>query len=168
MKKNSSSVALGILLIAAGVLILMNQLDLFRITWDEALPILLLVICAVSMINVARGNKHSVFWATACGVAGIFLLLRNFDVIDSFWFMSEWPVFLASAGLGFIAMYVAKPAEWGVLIPGAICTFFGVIFILDELDVSYYTRELLKNFWPIVLVLAGLGLILGSLRRKTE
>jgi len=146
----------------------MNQLDMFRITWDEAFPIGLLVICAVSMISVSRGNKNSIFWATACGFAGVFLLLRNFDVIESLWFVSSWPVFLVSAGLGFIATYAVKPAEWGVLIPGGICTFFGAIFILDELDISYFTRELVRNFWPVVLVLAGLGLVLGSLRRKTE
>lgn len=170
MNKNSSSLFVGLIFILVGVGLLMDKMDMFSFGWHEIYPVIFLLIAAVSFINAFSGNKNSAFWGGVFGVLGVFFALRNFDIIDYYWFDEFWPIFLIALGVGFIVLYIFNPKDWGVLIPGAILTGLGVLFIFEAMnlidDFFEVVFDTMWTYWPLVLVLIGVGLILGSMKRK--
>ncbi|NIA29899.1 MAG: hypothetical protein GWP06_08330 [Actinobacteria bacterium] len=168
MGKQFTSILTGVLFILVGVLLLLDRYGIFEFSWTKVYPVILLVLSGFSFASVARGNKHSSFWGTVFGVSGIFVFLRNYDIVDYFWYGEIWPVIVLSFGLGFIVLYFFQSYDWGVLIPGGILTFLGIIMVLDTFDVPIYTIETIKDFWPLILVLVGSGLIISSLKHKTK
>ncbi|MBN2411038.1 hypothetical protein JXQ31_05045 [candidate division KSB1 bacterium] len=168
MNNRFSSIVIGIIFIVFGVSILLDKLGFIYFTWDDAFPFVLIALSVLSFISVARGNKSNAFWGTTLGLLGVFFFLHNYEIIPYLWIGETWPVYLIAIGLGFIVLYFFKPKDWGVLIPGGILTFLGLIFFLQTMDMSWYTIRFLKNFWPLILILIGLGLIGSSLDRRAN
>jgi len=173
MNKNHSSLIIGLIFILIGAGLLLDKLNMFDFGWYQIYPVLLILISIMSFISIFSGNKNSAFWAGIFGVLGVFFFLRNFDVITAFWFSEYWPIFLLALGAGFILLFIFKPQDWGVLIPGFILTFIGVVFLVNTLnlyDLEEFIRfvfDLVATYWPLALVLLGLGLILNAVSKKT-
>jgi hypothetical protein len=167
---NSSSLIIGLIFILVGVGLLADKLDMFNFGWHEMYPIIFLLIAAVSFMHAVTGQKNSAFWGGVFGVLGVFFVLRNFDIIRYYWFDEFWPIFLIALGVGFIVLYIFNPRDWGVLIPGFILTGLGLLFIFEAMDLidDFFeiVFETIWTYWPLALVLLGVGLILGSLKRK--
>jgi len=168
MGKQFTSIFTGVLFILLGILLLLDRYGVFEFSWNEIYPIVFLVLSGFSFASVARGNKSSALWGTVFGIFGLYVFLRNYGVVDYFWYGELWPIIVLSFGLGFIVLYFFQPHDWGVLIPGGILTFLGIIMVLDTFGVPIYTIETIKDFWPLILVLVGGGLIASSLRHKTK
>ena len=165
MKKNSSIVP-GLLLIMIGAALLVNKMDWWRFRWDEFYPIALLVLAAASSYSLLRGNSKSAFGASFFLIAGLITFLRNFAIINSLWFVEIWSILLLALGVSFFVLYLFNPHDWGVLIPGGILSFFGVWAFFQDLDVHWFNFHYLGDFWPLILVIIGLGLIVSALLRK--
>jgi len=73
------------------------------------------------------------------------------------WLQQLYPLYLIGPGIGFFLMYSLGRKEVGLLIPGAVLTALGVILLLNTTDFG--------EFWPVVIILAGVLLIVKS-RRK--
>jgi predicted membrane protein len=57
---------------------------------------------------------------------------------------------------------IYKRQFWGALI-----LMIGLIFLLGNLDfIDYSARKIIKNLWPIALIVIGIGLIIRSRRRQ--
>ncbi|MBN1464788.1 hypothetical protein JXA02_03435 [candidate division KSB1 bacterium] len=170
MNKNHSSLLIGLIFILAGVGLLLDKMRLFDFGWQETYPVIFLLLAVISFISAFSGKKNSAFWGGVFGVLGVFYLLRNFDLIPFYLVHELWPIFLLALGLGFIALFIFNPREWGVLVPGFILTGLGVIFILESLDLIHdlfaNIVDAIWTYWPLILVLIGIGLILGSYKRK--
>ncbi len=168
MDNKSSSVTLGIVLVIIGLGLLLNKMHVLEFSWSQIYPLAILAFSAFSFASLARGEKNAAFLATASAVIGLFFLLRNYDIVDYLWFLEVWPMILISLGLGFIVLYVYKPYDWGILIPGSILTFLGIVFLMENLDIAWTTLRLIKNLWPLILVIIGAGLIANSLMKRHE
>lgn len=170
MNRNNSSIIIGLIFILIGVGLLVDKMDLFDFGWQQIYPVIFILISVISFINVFAGQKNSAFWGGVFGVLGAFFFLRNFDLIPFFWFYEYWPIFLIALGVGFIVLYIFNPRDWGVLIPGTILTGLGLLFIFESMDliedVLEVAWEIVWTYWPLALVLLGVGLILSSLKRK--
>ncbi len=166
MNGKISSVLIGAMFIVFGAIILLNKMDVFNFSWDEGVPLFLIALSVLSFISVFQGNKGNAFWGTVLGLLGVFFFLRNYGIIGYFWFDEIWPVILIALGLGFIVTFFFNPRDWGVLIPGGILTFLGTVFLMETLHVSHHTRKLVHEFWPLILVLIGIGLISNSISKK--
>jgi len=170
MNKNSSSLIIGLIFILVGAGLLMDKMHLFNFGWPEIYPVIFILIAAVSLINAIAGHKSSAFWGGLFGVLGVFFALRNYDLIPFYWFDEFWPIFLIALGVGFIVLYIFNPRDWGVLIPGVILTGLGLIFIFEAMNLIDDLFEIILDavwtYWPLALVLLGIALILGSLKRK--
>lgn len=170
MNKNYSSLTIGLIFILVGVGLLMDKMNLFDFGWKEIYPVIFILISIVSLINAFSGHKNSAFWGGVFAVLGAFFFLRNFDFIPFYWFSEFWPVILLALGIGFIALFVFQPKDWGVLIPGAILTGLGLIFSFEAMDLieGFFeiAFDIVFTYWPLILILFGVGLILGSLRHK--
>jgi hypothetical protein len=167
---NSSSIIIGLIFILVGAGLLMDRLDMFSFGWHQIYPAIFLLIAAVSFVHAVAGQKKSAFWGGVFGVLGVFFALRNYDIIRYYWFDEFWPIFLIALGVGFIVLYIFNPRDWSVLIPGTILTGLGLLFIFEAMnlidDLFELVFDTMWTYWPLALVLLGVGLILGSLKRK--
>jgi len=166
MNDRAKSILLGVLLILFGIALLLDKIGVWIFSWEETYPVIFLAISALSFLHVSGGKRDSAFWGTLFGLMGLFFLLRNYGLVYSFWFVPVWPVLLFSVGISFIVLYFFKPHDWAVLIPGSILTFIGLVFLLQELNVWWLGPHLVRDFWPLLLVIVGIILIIGSIAKK--
>jgi len=168
MNKLNSSLIIGGIFILVGAGLLLDRLGLFMFGWTQIYPVIFLLIAAASFVNAAAGQKNSAFWGGLFAVLGVFFLLRNFALLPFFWFTDFWPIFLIALGVGFLFLYIFDPRDWAALIPAFILLFLGSLFGLDSLDIIddafEFIFDLVSIYWPLLLVLFGISLILNSLR----
>jgi membrane-bound ClpP family serine protease len=172
MNKNYSSLTIGLIFILVGSGLLMDRLTLFSFGWFEIYPIIFILISTASFLNALAGQRNSAFWGGMFGVFGAFFFLRNYNLIPFYWFHEFWPIFLIALGVGFLVLYIFQPRDWGVLIPGSILTFLGLVFIFDTMalveDIVEIVFDWVDTYWPLVFILLGAGLILDSLKKKEK
>ncbi len=166
MRKNNSSISLGLILILIGVGLLLHRMNLLNFTIDQVYPLVALVVGAFSGMAVLRGDKNSTFWAGFLLLFGSVTFLRNFDLVDALWRLETLSIAMICFGIAFFILYAFKPNDWGVLIPGSILTFLGLIMVLDDLNISWFTIDKIKSLWPLILIIIGAGIILSSLKKK--
>jgi hypothetical protein len=165
--KESKIPLLGIFLIVLGSLMLLDRLDVVYLGWGR---ILWLVGAAAGAAFAVEGfvtkRQARVFWGSFLFYASALFLARLWRLID-FWGI-PWVAFLSLAlGLAFFMLFVYDPRNVGILIPALIFGGFGAtVFLvewdyLDWWDVRYYIR----NYWPVLLILLGFGIIL---KRKPQ
>lgn len=166
MQKQSGTFIFGFILILIGVGLLLDRYRILAFSWDQLLPILLLILSITSFISLARGNRNAVFWGVGLAVVGLFYFLKNFDLVPYYWLRHlDGSVILIALGLAFTSLFVVKPSDWGVLIPGGILLLIGLLRLLQEFDVNLISEEMIADYWPAILVLIGLGLIVNTLKK---
>ncbi len=165
----SNTLIIGVIFIFIGVFMLLDKFAVLRFSWYEIYPLAMLLFAALLWTKSMSGKHDSVFWASFFSVLGIFFFLRNYDMVDYLWFADVWPVLLVALGAGFISLFAFRSSEWGLLIPGSFLTLVGILFFLDDMNITYeYTHYLASNFWALLLVLLGGGLIVSALRRRQK
>jgi len=160
----------GIFLIIFGALLLLNKMVPDMISWRHVYPVILIGLGLWWLLAAScpqKKDKGGVFPGTVLFLIGLFFFLRNFDIVPYYYVRDIWPVFLIIFGLGLVASFIAKPSDWGVLIPGGIFLFLGVFFLLKMYYIiDWELWELVGDYWPVILILIGGSIILGSLKRK--
>ena len=164
--KNLSSVFLGVALILAGIAILLNQYQVLEFGWNQFYPLALIGLGVYFILDIVQGNKGAIFWATISIFLGLFFFLRNFGYIPFFWIEEYWPLFMLIFGLAFISLFVMKPEDWGLLIPGSILSFLGLAIASYTMGFQSYPVRVLWRFWPLLLVLIGVVLIWNSIQSR--
>ncbi|MDZ7265411.1 MAG: DUF5668 domain-containing protein [candidate division KSB1 bacterium] len=170
MSNHKSSVWPGVILIIIGALLLVNKLTEIPFGWPQIYPVLFVglgIMFFGSVIN--RQNKGAVFPGTILLLMGVLFLLRNWDLVPYRYVRDIWPIMAVILGLAFLSLFFVKPSDWGVLIPASIFLFFGAAIWLDKLDIIYIDIwDLWSNYWPVLLIIIGIGIIAGSLRSSTS
>lgn len=160
MRKQLTSIFLGAVLIFAGLILFLEKLDLLFFTWFEIYPVILLLLATFSYLSVSQQNKNAVFWGTCFAVIGLFFLLRNYGFVEFMWTVPLYTVFAVAPGLGLVALFLVKPDDWGVLIPGGFLLLIGGVGIAQAIGMD--PNDILA-YWPVLLILLGLGMILRSI-----
>ncbi len=171
MAKDERSFWPGVILIALGTYFLLRRLDLIDIRWYETYPFILLILGGLFMTNaVVKKERGAVFPGTVLLVLGAFFFLRNFNLLPFGFYLFDledyWPVFLLAFGLGFVVLFFFKGEDWGLLIPGGLLLFFGAVILLRNLRVFYWRH--FSDYWPVVLIVIGLAIVVNSLRRRPQ
>lgn len=161
-----STLLWGFIFILIGVVLLFRRLDIWTLSWNELYPIGLMALGVFAFVKVAQGDKNASFWGTFFLSIGILTFLRNYLIFDALWALEFWTIGLLALGLGFFVLYGIKPGDWGVLIPGSILIFLGLVSLLDDLDVPWFTIEAVKDYWPAILIVVGVGIIISSLMKR--
>jgi hypothetical protein len=73
-----------------------------------------------------------------------------------------WPTFILGPGVGLLMMYLFGKRESGLLIPAFILIGLSAIFFVAFGPFRYYSR-----YWPVLLILVGLFLLLKRQRVQT-
>jgi hypothetical protein len=133
---------------------------------------LVVIIGAVFAVVAVTLNKRSVYFFIAAFFlqTGFFLVLSSLNILP-FSLSQSWPLFSIFAGLSlFIAGYhrYGKIRPWYV-VPSVALVILGCILLMFSFDVVPFSfSHFILNWWPLLLVLAGLILVLASLRPKTK
>ena len=168
MSTHKHSIWPGLILIVIGALLLVNKLVPYSIGWYEIYPLILMALGVLIFISViGKQDKGAVFFGTFLVLLGLFFFLRNFDIIPYYYMREVWPIFLIILGLSFVSVFITKPYDWGVLIPGGILLFLGIVFLLRKLHIIYLDiGDIIADYWPVILIIIGGGIILGALKKQ--
>lgn len=120
MKRLESRVLWGVLLIAAGILFLLQSLGIIRVTaliW----PVLIGVASLAFLFVFARGPQSN-WWAAIPGfvllsIAGIAALNELAPQVGE---AVGGPLFLGGIALSFWVIYLFNPGHWWAVIPGGV------------------------------------------------
>jgi hypothetical protein len=159
----------GIILILAGVAFLLDQLHVIDFGWGKVLWAVVAVMGAVLAFSAFTNNEQGkIFFGTILFLFGLFFFLRSLDIIRHGNHVF-WPALLMIIGFAFLMLFVSNAREWVLLIPSVLFVGLGVVFMLAELRYLYYWDVwcAIGQYWPVVLILIGIGLIAGRVARKT-
>ena len=171
MPDKKSSIVPGALMIIVGGLLLLHRLDLIYLRWRDTYPLIMLGLSVWLFISAfSKEDKGQVFPATILLILGAFFFMRNFNLFlfDYYFYDWEdaWPIFLVAVGAGFVTLFIFKPDDWGVLIPGGILLGLGVVFFLRNFGFFYWFD--FANFWPVILIAIGVFLVLSGMNKKPK
>ena len=167
MSSHRHSLWPGLILILLGALLLMRKLTPYSFGFYEIYPIVIMGIGVLLFVSViGKRDKGAIFPGTILLLLGLFFFLRNYDLVPYRYVRDIWPMLLVILGIAFLAVFLTKPSDWGVLIPAATFLFFGIVLLLNRLDVFYLdVWDIIADYWPIALIVVGAGIILGSFKR---
>lgn len=164
---------LGVILIAVGIILLMDRIGMLDLSfWNIVTGIIILYGATLVIRSFNTGDRSKVFWGTTLFLLGLFFILDSMNMITT-----RYPVFVPAIflilGFSFFMMYVYNVRDWHLLIPTLFFVAIGGLIIAEELSLFYAYRieYYLLKFWPVLLIVFGLGLLLKSRRRsqsKTE
>ncbi|MGA9117989.1 MAG: DUF5668 domain-containing protein [Bacteroidota bacterium] len=158
---------LGIGLIAFGVILLLQQLNVFDLRWHDTFWA---IVFLGGIFLVVRGftNQGGGVFLGVCAVAigGYRLLAMHSDIfIPSYLY---FPSLLVLAGVGILAVYATRPRQWHLLVPSVILMSLGGLIIMSE--EGYFNRweliDFIRIWWPAALVLFGTAMILNQGRKN--
>jgi hypothetical protein len=160
----------GLILMFLGSVFLLGSLaGLSRISVAVSfLFVILGSICAAMAIQLDKRGLY-LFLAVFFLLAGFFLFLLALQVFP-LRFSEGWPLLSVFAGLSLF------PAGWrrfgvlrtGYVVPSIAFVILGLALLVFSLDlVAFSFRQFMLDWWPLLVVLAGLVLVLVSFGSKS-
>lgn len=164
-RHNHQGKVFGYSLVIIGLLFLLNSFDIWEFHWSQ----IMIVIGVFFYAGACAGSdKGPVFPGTIVLLIGLFYQLREFRILnDSMEYM--WPVFLLIAGAAFLLLYIFRPTDWGLMIPGGILIVLGLLFFAYNYEViDLDPGRLISRYWPLILVVAGAKMLVDSRRNRSR
>ncbi len=164
MDEKKRSLLPGFGMILGGVWLLSRRFFPGMIHWPQVWPVLLICLSVLLFVDaIQRRRSGSLFWAMVLLSVGLFFLLQRLELIPYFHSDEYWPIFLIAFGLGFTALFVYNPRDWGVLIPAGICFFIGLQTSSRTLQRYIWNWEhILSRYWPVLFIAVGIVLLVRS------
>lgn len=148
----------GVLLVLGGLLFLLQSLDLFSgvlASFWNVVGILAFAVGGFVFLATFLNNPKENWWAAIPGFTLLGLLFAAVaDYFGSFASDLSGGFFLASIGVGFLAVYLFNRELWWALIPFGILTTLGVVATIDE----FASRWEWTDFDSGAIFFIGLGL----------
>ncbi len=157
----------GVVLTVLGVLLLFwtNNFISGLVRWW---PLIITLVGALLLYRAWFGKARSsaVFWGLLLFLSGTFILLLSTGLIPGNLTLKElWPVFMGIVGTSLIpygARY-RRTVRVTLVIPGVILIVLMGLFLLFSLSIVQQTfAEFFITWWPLVLVLMGVTLIVSG------
>ena len=133
MKKDQSRLILGGALILAGILFLLQELNIlgnaFQYLW------LILMAAGAAVFIWIYFTKKEQWWAIIPGLTLLGLSLSSLDSLLNFYPGSNWTgaVFLGCIGLAFWLIYLRRQDQWWAIIPGGVLLTLAAVAGLDNI-----------------------------------
>lgn len=159
---NSKSSIFGILLIVLGSILLLDRLEVISFGWGRIFWMFLGIWGAVLAVQgFTMKRRGRIFWGSLLFFFGIFFSLDAWNLI---WLTDElgFAGMSLALGLAFVMLYVFEPRNVGVLVPAVLFVGFGAVMILVEYTYLdwWEVRRAIRDYWPVVLILWGLAILL--------
>lgn len=156
----------GILLLVVGAALLLEKLEVIEFGWSRILWAAVALLGAAIVIRAfVQDGRGRIFWGTVLFLYGLYFFMRSLHLVEG-QFTVFMPASMTILGFAFLMLFVSDPKDWHLLIPSVILLGFGGAFMLTE--VGYIRRwemwDTVRTWWPLILVLVGLSLILRRRR----
>lgn len=158
----------GILLIIIGVIILLYSLDISIFCWEYFRGYGALIIgFLLLMKGNSRPHKKGLFLGSFIFLIGIYYTLG----LTQFYSISRGlsiGVFTIALGISFYSLFFFKRRDWGYLLFGNFIIIIGLFFLLEYMKKlpSYLLIDTVDQFWPLLLIVFGLILLMKPLTRR--
>ncbi len=160
----------GIILILLGTALLIHQTGLINIRFFQIIWIALALWgFIITLRGFATNSKGKIFWGTVLFLSGVSFIIHSFDLIEM-----PHRIFLPAVfiifGFAFLMMFLDNFREFSSFLLSIIFFVIGSLLILAEIgylnrwDVVYY----IKNYWPVILIILGVGLILKRRQKQLD
>lgn len=150
----------ALILIAAGVLLLLINLNVLDIRLYSQWP-LILILAGIGMWSGFLDNRRD--WGLV--IPGTILLCVGTlfyccSVISWRLMLTWWPVFIIAPGLGLMLAYLVGDRFVGLLIPASILTLVGLIMLV-QIQLDNYALLL-----PVLFIVGGVIVLITAMRRR--
>jgi hypothetical protein len=141
---------------------LFDHLHVLAMSWWVLFWVSIVMVSGVALVRNIRARDGAIFWWTVLLFFGVYKTMRALGVV-SFHESMGLPLLLFIAGAALVAMVVAQPARWHMLVPAAASLVLGTAMLLAEMDVlaAADVRLAVRNYWPVALILFGAALLLN-------
>jgi hypothetical protein len=169
---SNSSVIGGILLIALGLVFFAVTQGFLNLSWGNIWPAFLVIVGVVALAqgfatDDPKRRTGQVFGGTLLTLLGGFFFATTLDLISWGDQGSLWPIYPLIVGVSFFAAYFASGREQnGYLIPAAILTLVGVVFLAFILTGTSYA--LIGKLWPLFLIIGGVLMLVAPRARQAN
>ena len=169
MEKKKHSLIPGIFLIGLGLWMLADHVPSIRLIWTDYFYYVLLFCSALLFAEAIRKkNSSPVFLAVITLIIGSFFALRTNGIIFN-WTQPVWPIFPFALGIAFFSLFLIRPQDWGVLIPGALFLFFSISAGAEAMfDKDLELTDLFSMYWPVVVIVIGIGVVVSGFLVKGQ
>lgn len=159
----------GILLVIVGLIMLLDHLGVFSINFSLVFwPLMMLLGVVITSKGFTSLNRGKIFWGSVLFLYSLFFLIRS---IDYFYVHGQliFPASFMIFGIAFLMMYLGNMKDWPLIIPAAILMGMGAVFFLTEYGYLYRREvwEAIADYWPVLLIIVGLIMILRCKNDKT-
>jgi peptidoglycan/LPS O-acetylase OafA/YrhL len=153
----------GIILIALGLWFLADALGLPLPGLGDLWPIFPLGFGLAMLAQYfieGRRSEGLVFTGVSGTLIGAFFFTITLGPLSWGDLGIYWPVFPLIGGLAFLAQWLARPSERGLLVPALLGLGVGGLALLFTLNLlGSAADQIVANLWPAALILLGLGLL---------
>lgn len=138
--------SLGILLVAIGILIVLQNLDLLQGNTGNIVWASLFIIASSYLIYKFYRNRRQ-WWLVIIGLVGLFLAASNIISLFPALAMYSNLVSIIGIGFGFLLIYLIGKENWWALIPVGLLFSIGVGEILEISQAGVITDGII--FWGL-------------------
>lgn len=151
----------GLILVLLGIWFLARNLDVRVPGLDQLWPIFPLLFGLSFIVQFFANGRHEeglLFAGTAATLVGAFFFAITLGPLT--WTNDYWPVFPLIGGVAFLAQWLARPSQRGLLVPAMMGILVGVVGLAVTLNlIGPDAAKLVGNLWPVLLILAGLAML---------
>jgi hypothetical protein len=156
----TSDIIIGIGLIILGLIFLFENFGYIEFDFKDVWPVFVLLAGLAFWLGFLKDRKNYGLIMPGT-ILIIYSLMFWYCTAEGWYYMTIlWPGFLIGPGLGFFLMYLLGEKEKGLLVPATILTAIGILLLFRYSGVLRY--------WPVILVVIGIILILKSQFKSTK
>ncbi len=161
MSKKASGYIWGVILILAGILMLLAQQNVIRLSWEMIWPLAMLVLAIIFHVQffLNRNNPGILVPGGILLVYGCLFLYNQYTSWDAMDVL--WPIFIIGPGFGLMEMKLFSGGKQGSWVPVIILFSIGTFFLIR--DAIGHEIAL-----AAALIVAGGVIVLASLFRKNK
>ena len=170
MSNRRPAVIPALFLILFGAWLLAQNLGVPLPSWNAAWPGLLVFFGLAFLLQYFLGGRREgglVFVGMVAVLLGAFFFAFTLGYYRWNDMGRYWPVFVLIGSAAFFGQWLMQPRERGLLVPAFLALVVGGVALPITLQaVNPALAEIVIKFWPLVLVLVGLGLLASVFQRR--
>ncbi len=160
------SLIIGLILVLAGILALLNATGVVQVGWRQMWPIFVLAPGLIFELSYfTRRDKKYAGILVPGGILVTYAVLFFFNAFTQFqWIRLLWPVFILGPAVGLFQLYLTDRKYRNLMVPITILTIISTVFLL----VNFASEGIGGIILPLVLIGVGLFILWTYFRNDSR